>query len=162
LFARNWEDKRSYAGNLLAATTGLRAGEVLAIKKQDIQGGIVCVNHSFSRTDGLKTPKNGHERKVPLLPEVKKVLLNISANSDSAFVFGEKLNEKFLLAGLYSELDAMGIDRRGRNICFHSWWHFYAAHITDKIEMGKAQKITGHLSSAMLALCTARNRIYYN
>jgi integrase len=61
------------------------------------------------------------------------------------------MNEHFLLEGLYSELDAMGIDRRGRNICFHSWRHYYSSHITDKIEMGKAQKITGHLSTAMLA-----------
>jgi len=148
LFYRNWEDKRSYAGNLLAATTGLRAGEVLAIKKQDIQDGILCVNNSLSRTDGLKTPKNGHERKVPLLPQVKKLLLSISTNSE--FIFGGKMNEHFLIEGLYSELDAMGIDRRGRNICFHSWRHFYASNITDKIEMGKAKKITGHLSGAML------------
>jgi len=149
LFSRNWEDKRSYTGNLLTATTGLRAGEVLAVKRQDIQGDILCVNNSLSRTDGLKKPKNGHERKVPLLPQVKKLLLSIPTNSD--FIFGEKLNEKFLLAGLYSELDAMRIDRRRRNICFHSWRHYYAAHITDRVEAYKIKKITGHLSTAMLA-----------
>jgi len=149
LFSRNWKDKKSYAGNMVAATTGMRASEILAIKKRDIlQDGILCVNNSLSRTDGLKTPKNGLSRKIPLLLPVKRLLLNIETDSD--FIFGGKMNEKFLIEGLYSELDAMGIDRRGRNICFHSWRHFYAAHITDKIEFQKAQKITGHLSTAML------------
>jgi integrase len=97
----------------------------------------------------LKTPKNGHERKVPLLPEVKKVLLNIETDSDD-FIFGGKLNEKFLLTGLYENLAALNIDYKTRRICFHSWRHFYASNITDRVEAGKVKKITGHLSTAML------------
>jgi hypothetical protein len=36
LFAIEWNDKRAFAGALLAATTGLRSGEVRAIRKSDI------------------------------------------------------------------------------------------------------------------------------
>jgi integrase len=43
----------------------------------------------------------------------------------------------------------MGIDRRGRNICFHSWRHFYAARIADVEEAEKVSRITGHKSRAV-------------
>jgi integrase len=36
LFSLEWKDRRAYVGNILAATTGLRAGEILALKSVDI------------------------------------------------------------------------------------------------------------------------------
>jgi integrase len=163
LFARQWTDTRAKTGNLLAATTGLRAGEVLALRSADIGRDLLHVRHSWSAADGLKAPKNGHERKVPLLPEVREALLACLATNPHTdtpeaerFVFwglkpdAPHTDGGFLLDGLRAELDAMGIDRRGRNIVFHGWRHFYAALITDKVEAGKVKKITGHLTGAML------------
>jgi hypothetical protein len=47
LFAADWKDNRVYAGALLAATTGLRSGEVRDIRKDDIGDLILTVKHSY-------------------------------------------------------------------------------------------------------------------
>ena len=36
-----------------------------------------------------------------------------------------------------------------RGICFHSWRHYYAKHLADKIELRKVQLATGHKSGIM-------------
>jgi integrase len=79
VFAAKWKDKRSYIGNLLSLTTGLRAGEVLALRRSDIPltSNTLFVTHSWSVHDGLKCPKNGEERKVPLLPKVREKLIEL-------------------------------------------------------------------------------------
>ncbi len=62
LFADQWEDERSYVGNLIAATTGLRAGEILALRVEDIGKDRLFVHHAWSIKDGLKNPKTNEER----------------------------------------------------------------------------------------------------
>jgi len=79
VFSVAWKDKRAYAGNLLSITTGLRSGEVLALRESDISltEDVLYIKHSWSSLDGLKSPKNGETRKVPLLPEVRAKLLDL-------------------------------------------------------------------------------------
>jgi integrase len=64
LFAKPWADTAAMAANLLSATTGMRQGEVLAIRDGDIGEGVLNVAHSWSAADGLKTPKNGEARNI--------------------------------------------------------------------------------------------------
>jgi integrase len=71
VFSIDWQDKRAYVGSLVAATTGARQGEVLALRRSDIGEDTINIAHSYSPVDGLKLPKNGHKRTVPLLPEVR-------------------------------------------------------------------------------------------
>jgi integrase len=159
LFSRKWADDAARVGNLLSATTGLRAGEVLAIRKSDIGDTVLNVVHSWTGKE-LKAPKNGEARKVPLLPEVRAALLELlKGNPHTAsidpFVFwgidAEKPRSdgKFLLDGLHRELDAMGIQWRERNIVFHSHRHFYAARMSDIATADKVRRITGHRSAAV-------------
>jgi integrase len=54
-----------------------------------------------------------------------------------------------MLTALHAELDAMGIDWRARNICFHGWRHFYAARMADIDAADKVSRITGHKSRAV-------------
>jgi len=75
LFNLRWEDDRAQAANLTAATTGLRAGEIAALRLQDIGEDTLSVVHAWSNDDGLKSPKNGEQRTVPLLSEVRRQLL---------------------------------------------------------------------------------------
>ena len=90
LFATQWRDKRAQAASLLACTTGMRNGEVLALKLNDIGEKVINVRHSWSAYDGLKTPKNGEARRVPLLPEVREKLLelaNDNLHGEEGFIF---------------------------------------------------------------------------
>jgi integrase len=159
IFKSDWKDKRSYAGNLLSLTTGLRAGEVLALRKQDIGDKVLYVRHSWSTMDGLKSPKNGETRKVPLLPEVRDRLMELLGENPhrevaDPFIFygllpDKPMDQKILIDGLKAVCKAAGIDALTRGIVFHSHRHFYAARLADKMTADQISRITGHKSRAV-------------
>jgi integrase len=158
VFNAPWKDKRAYFGNLLSITTGLRSGEVLAVRKSDVGDSVLTVRHSWSFIDGLKSPKNGDERKVPLLPEVRRGLLELLGENphavDDPFVFyglleDRPMDNKVLIKGLKEACSLSGIDPVSRRIVFHSHRHYYAARMTDKMTADQISRITGHKSRAV-------------
>jgi len=157
LFAAKWKDKRAYAASLLACTTGMRSGEVLAIKLEDIESRILNVRHSWSYYDGLKSTKTGESRRVPLLPEVRAKLLELADDSPhgpDGFVFygslaNKPVDAKVLLDGLHETLEGIGIDSTARGIVFHSWRHYYAARMADRMTADQVSRVTGHKSRAV-------------
>jgi integrase len=173
VFSAEWSEKRALAGNLLAATTGLRSGEILALRKNDIDPvkPVLFVRHSWSPQDGLKSPKNGEERRVPLLPEVRGLLLELLAenpfnNDPDPFIFystlpDQPMDGKLLIDGLREAIDKAGaegtaanpgakpIDWKGRNIVFHSWRHFFTARMADKMTAEEVMRIAGHKTRAV-------------
>ena len=66
--SEEWKSPIAKVATLLSATTGMRLGEIRAVRIQDIKLDRITVNHSFSRLDGLKSPKNGEERGSPASP----------------------------------------------------------------------------------------------
>ena len=157
LFAHAWKDERAYVGNMLACTTGLRMGEILALKRENIEERVLNVKYSWSNHDGLKCPKNGETRKVPLLPEVRAALLALvgkNPHGPSGFVFYGMLKNKpavprVLLNGLHHTLKEIGIDADSRGIVFHSWRHYYAARMADRMTADQVSRVTGHKSRAV-------------
>ena len=157
LFAAQWKDNRAYIASLLACTTGMRSGEVLALRQEDIEERILNVRHSWSDFDRLKAPKNGEARRVPLLPEVREKLLDLAQKNPhgkGGFIFYGKLADKpidrsILRDGLQDALSGIGIDAQERGIVFHSWRHFYAARMTDRITADKVSRATGHKNRAV-------------
>jgi len=152
-----WNDRRSYIGNLLSITTSLRAGEVLALRKSDIDPlkPVLYCQHSYSTMDGLKTPKNGETRKIPLLPEVKTKLLELLAdnphneNPDPFIFYGlladKPMDQKILINGLKAACRAANIEP----VVFHSLRHFYSARLADKMTADQVMRITGHKTRAV-------------
>jgi integrase len=145
IFSMPWADWRAYVGNMLAMTSGLRHGEILALSKADIDQElpILLIRHSWSGKDGLKTPKNGEARKVPVMPEIKEMLLellegNPHGGENPLIFYGvnpERPNAEgdFLRRGLKSAMEAAGIDYKARKISFHSHRHFYCARLADRM-----------------------------
>jgi integrase len=152
VFSVPWTDHRAYAANLLACTTGLRAGEIQALRWEDIGERVLNVKHSWSVMDGMKTPKNGEERKVPLLPEVREKLLGLSRKNphgETGFIFygfqpEKPMDSNIFLEGLKEACTAAGINAEERGIVFHSWRHYYAARMTDRMSADQISRITGH------------------
>jgi len=158
IFALPWRDTKAYVGNLLACTTGMRSGEVLAIRQGDIEEKILNVNHSWSSFDGLKSTKTNESRKVPLLPEVRKKLIELLAENphktENPYIFfglykDQPVDNKVLLKGLREACIAAGIDYKARGICFHSHRHYWSARMADRMEADKLRRVTGHKSKAV-------------
>jgi integrase len=176
IFAIDWKDKRAYVASLVAATTGARQGECLALRLSDIGKDTMNISYSYSPFDGLKCPKNGHKRVVPLLPEVRAALLDLLKDNphsgDDPFVFfslrpDRPCDQKVLLDGLKEAMDSVNavymeaakkaklekpdiaIDFKGRNITFHSWRHWFCSKITEKIDGEKVAKVSGRLSESV-------------
>jgi integrase len=161
LFSIPWSDERSRLGNLLAALTGLRAGEILALQIRDIGDDRLFVRHSFSNADGLKSTKTGEEREVPFkFCAARKALLTLARKNPhgtgpTSFIFwsdvlsSRPMDFHFLLDGLKDALKKMGMPEkeiRERNIVFHSWRHFFTATMAFETDLNRAQvkKLTGH------------------
>ena len=78
-------------------------------------------------------------------------------SGNTLFVFYSLLPEKptephLLLTGLRKALAQIGIDeeeRKRRNIVFHSWRHFYAARMADRVDARKLRLATGHRTAAV-------------
>jgi integrase len=177
LFAEPWLNLRAYVGNMLAMSTGLRLGEVLAVQVRDVAEDRLHVRHSWSEQDGLKGTKTDEERTVPLLPAVRLALLDVARGNPhgigpAMFVFfstelpdrpmdahplQEELRAALVLLRLTSEdqrKDPAKVQEavdywKSRRVVFHSWRHYYAARMADRLELRKVQTATGHRSAAM-------------
>jgi integrase len=132
----------------------------LALRKDDIdpEKNILYVRHSWSSKDLLKSTKNREQRRVPLQPQVKKLLLDLLTenphNSANPFIFYSSLPDKpmvpgYLLDELKNACDAVGIDHEKRRIVFHSHRHYYAARMVDRMTAEQVSRITGHKSMAV-------------
>jgi len=95
---------------------------------------------------------------VPLLPAVRAALIDLLEDNpydtEDPFVFyslkpDRPVDSGVLLKGLYEALEKTGVDRRGRNISFHSWRHFFCSKITQFVEGEKVAKVSGHLTEAV-------------
>ncbi|HUX37413.1 MAG TPA: tyrosine-type recombinase/integrase [Rectinemataceae bacterium] len=159
-----WPDSRARAAFLVAATTGMRLGEIMALQGRDIGEDRLFIRHSWNDDDRLKCPKNGEEREAPLLPEVRAALLALLAENphgtgaDTFVIFGAQadrpLDGQAVSRYFNLALEAIGISdkaRQGRGLSFHSLRHGYAKAMADRLDTARAMKATGHLSAAMLA-----------
>lgn len=157
VFLVPWADERARVANLVAMTTGARAGEVAALRVQDVGTDRLYIRHAWSFADGLKAPKNGETREAPLLPTVREALLELAETNphDSKnFIFyhvepDRPCDPETFRKGLARALSDAGIDVANRRVSFHSWRHWYAANLADRVDLRSVQLATGHRSGAM-------------
>ena len=171
LFDLHWDDRRAMLTNLTAMTTGLRIGEVLALKASDIGEEFLSINHSWSRKDGLKCTKTGETRQVPIMPQVRDALRSLvkdNPHGPDGFIFwcskkDEPWDQQMSLYALQDMLVVLSVGTgatdeekskarsywKERNVVFHSWRHFYASRVSDRLEARKVMLVTGHKTRAV-------------
>jgi len=153
-------DLAHFTLNLLAASTGLRMGEVQGLQVQHVHPGYIAVVHSWAREYGLTDPKWHNVREVPLTVRVSDYLgsvVEVSAYQEpGAFVFagpnGKPIEQKAILRNLHAALAEIEIsdeERTARNLTFHSHRHTFNSLCRGRIPDYKLQKLTGHRSDAM-------------
>lgn len=153
LFSGEWDDIFCYAACRLAATTGMRLGEIQALSREQIRQDWILVDRSYSPEDGgVKTTKSGKARIVPLVPEIRQMLLDLP--SDGPFLFSmdgvEPLHRKWFERHLIDRLGKVGIDRKTDNLLFHSFRHFFNTRLVAYgVESEKIRSVIGHESEQM-------------
>jgi len=148
-----WPEKMHYALNLTAVLTGMRLGEILALKYEKVKQNHITVAYSWSETDGLKCPKNERIRVVPI-PEYLYMLLHSLSDGrePTDFIFsirGDKpIDHKLVYKHFYFALEKIGITstvRTAKRLSFHSYRHLLNTLL---LELGIAPEtvrlITGH------------------
>ena len=152
-----WPDLTHYAINLLAATTALRLGEIRGLGPIHIHNDYVEVRRSWEEKHGLKPPKQGSFRDIPISPLAYTVVDSVIRDRapDDILFYGAKSRGKPLSKSVIEKhfrraLVRIGIDPQmqiQRNISFHSYRHslntiLRARNVSDS----KIRRITGHKS----------------
>lgn len=132
-----WKDNRDHACFLLAATTGMRHGEIMALRWRELDLEARCVRieravKRFESADGL--PKSGHPRVAPL-PEVtvgallayRETVIRHHPN-DLVFCYddGVRLGHDWWLERFHRAVAGAGIQPAGRHLVPHSLRHSLA------------------------------------
>lgn len=153
-----WPNFDHYVFNLLSACTGLRLGEVQALRAENIHPNYLYVCHSWDRKyRTVKSTKTNKNRDVTLPPFLSKFLQILKAKTPEGFIFTNNGGESPIVRTaitrlLYKALGNIGItpeQRKKRNITFHSWRHFFNTMMRGKVADHQLQLLTGHSSLEM-------------
>ncbi len=164
IFSIDWLDYRAYVMNLMAASTGLRRGELLALTLQEVHDNYITISRSWDEAFGVlnETTKTGRSRTIiiptNLQSEIERLIqINPWGKPDSFLFFSsiesKPIEGKIISKDLYRALRQIGIgnkERIERNITFHSWRHWFnSLLINARIPLQKIQSLTGHLTNEM-------------
>jgi integrase len=155
-------DRLSFAASLTAAATGMRLGEILALRREDIHtgkdGAFVDCQHSWCQvSQALKDTKTSETALIPLPSKVAKHLSAL-ARRHEGFVFsadGVRPVKYWVIEGaLTRALRRIGIteqDRLARGVCFHSFRHLFVSLLRGEgIPDPVVQSLSRHRTTAML------------
>jgi integrase len=143
------ESDQDAALYLTAALTGLRMGELLALRWRDIDFELDSVRVRWSFTGGKEgTPKSGRERTVPMAGEVAQVLARLSHRErftgDDDLVFagarGGHLRPNDVRAGYKQALSEAGL----RDLRFHDLRHTFGTHAIRNADSREVMEWMGH------------------
>ena len=136
---------------LCALRTGMRQGELLALRHIDIdwKRKVINVRRSLSRTGKLKAPKSGKSRTIPIAVDLLEVLMSIR-NNDSEFVFpardGGVMHGKTLARPQRTANENSGVKR----IRFHDLRHSFASQLVMAgVPIRTVQELLGHADLMM-------------
>jgi integrase len=134
---------------LTAAFTGLRRGELLALRWRDVDfaGSTIRVRASYAG-GALTTPKSGKVRAVPMAPDVATAIAGLSRRHDwvgdddlvfpgeaGSYLDGSALRRRFKVA-----LGNAGL----RPLRFHDLSHTFGTRVIGKADIRRVQEWMGH------------------
>ncbi len=134
---------------LTAAFTGLRRGEVLALRWRDVdfEASTIRVRASYAANQ-LSTPKSGKVRSVPMAPDVAAALARLGQRErftgDDDFVFagesGLPIHGDALSSRYEKALASAGL----RRLRFHDLRHTFGTRMIREADIRRVQEWMGH------------------
>jgi integrase len=163
VFKAVWNDNRCKIANMLAAVTGMRNGEILALRLQDLGSDCIYVNSSWNKEDGRKLPKNNKTRTVEIpFPDLMNELIELGKQNPwgvtpDSFIFWSTTRKRVPMQGqnfgmaLREVLVQIGFTENDAALySFHGWRHFYTSYMIRKLDKKLLKSQTGHLTDVML------------
>jgi integrase len=163
VFRAEWKDERAKLGNQLAAVSGMRQGEIMALQIQDIGQDCLYVRHGWNHIDKLKGTKNDESRQVELpFPDLIQGLIELAKKNPNginpeSFVFWSDLKAErpmkgdLFLEGLRDALQKTGFSKEAAaGYVFHGWRHFFSSYMAERVTEKILQKQTGHRTIGVL------------
>jgi integrase len=163
VFKAVWNDDRAKLANMLAAVTGMRNGEILALRLQDLGTDCIYVQGSWNKADGRKLPKNNKTRTVEIpFPDLMYALHELAkqnpwSETPDRFIFWSTTRKKVPMQGqnfgrgLREALIQIGFtEEEAAKYSFHGWRHFFTAYMIRKLDKKLIKSQTGHLTDIML------------
>jgi integrase len=147
--ARHADGRQDAALYLTAAFTGLRMGELLALRWRDVDFALQRLHVRRNYTDRReKAPKSGRVRSAPIVDEVTAALdaltrrAHFTSPDDPVFPneVGEHLCGWTVRRRFYAALDAAGLPR----LRFHDLRHCFATIAVQRLPLHTVQGYLGH------------------
>ena len=149
----------AYGANYLASQSGLRIGEILALKVDYLHPTYIFVSKNYSRQYGEDTTKNSEDKIIPITQETRELLLYLYSmnRTGTSYIFasatGTPVAEERVRDKLYAAMEKIGIseeERIERNIKFRSWRNFFITRCQKLgVSPSMIRAITGHLTASM-------------
>ena len=165
IFKIEWKNNMAKLANMLAAVTGMRNGEIIALRYPDICIDFLDVQNSWNGVDKLKGTKNNEARTVEITFQYLINELAYLANqnpfgvSPESYVFwSEKKKDvpnrgRIFVEGLRDALMKIGFSKEeSEEYDFHGWRHFYTSYMVKKLDKKLLKSQTGHLTDDMINL----------
>lgn len=148
-YSDKWSNENIRLAFLVASITGMRIGEVIALRNEDISDNYINVRHSYSQYFGLGTTKTKECRYVP---KPKELVLH---NDNSEWIFEDKKTGKpFNCCRMYDNLmriwKSIGIDAKERGLTTHTLRHFFNSYLLGQnVPKAKVKAVMGHKDEDM-------------
>jgi integrase len=166
IFNMEWTDARAKLANMLASVTGMRMGEILALRFQDLGPDCIYVRSSWNMEDKTKPTKNNEPRTVEIpFPGLMYALFSLAQQNpwgvrpDSFVFWAVTKNDipmqgsRLFLDGLREALVKAGFtEEEAKKYMFHGWRHFFTSYMIKKLDKKLLKGETGHKTDIMLAL----------
>jgi integrase len=143
------ESEQDAAIYMTAAFTGLRRGELLALRWRDVDFEASAIRVRASYSGGARTmPKSGRVRSVPMAPDVGRVLAHLGQRehfaSDHDLVFAGETGGYLDGSALRRRYDR-ALQRAGlRPLRFHDLRHTFGTRMIGRADIRRVQEWMGH------------------
>ena len=147
----DWENPMFRIACMIAAMTGMRAAEVLALRTMDVEKDRIHVRHSYNLHDKLKTPKNGDERVVPITEELYNEIMAIAWADPEKYIFSlSRGEEPIAYATLRRYISARSEKLKMKDKSFHSFRAFVNTELVLKnVNETVIRSMVGHADEEM-------------
>lgn len=146
-----WKYETSRNVFLLSTITGMRVGEIIALKKENITDTYIDVQHSYNKALHQLGDTKTHEKRLVPIPCGLDFLY---VDTDSGWLFeGNKnrpFNDSLVIKNFHYVCDCVGINWQERGLTIHTMRNFFISYMQMKnIPQPKIRAVVGHKDSTM-------------